>query len=60
MGPADLIIIAVIVLIVGGASAYIIRAKKRGQKCIGCPVGKDCSGKCGSCTSCHSGKKDNE
>ncbi len=35
--------IAVIVLIVGGAVAYIVRAKKKGQKCIGCPHSKECS-----------------
>lgn len=39
----DFIIIAVLVLIVGLAAAYVIRAKKRGQKCIGCPYSKTCS-----------------
>lgn len=33
----DFIIIAILVLIVGGAGAYIYRAKKSGKKCIGCP-----------------------
>ena len=42
----DAIIIAAIVLIVGGALFYIIRAKKQGQKCIGCPYAKNCSGSC--------------
>ena len=40
---ADWIVIAVIVLIIGAASAYIIKAKKSGKKCIGCPN----SGICG-------------
>lgn len=40
---ADWIVIAVIVLIIGAASAYIIKAKKSGKKCIGCPN----SGVCG-------------
>ena len=54
MGPVDFIIIAVIALTVGGAIAYIIRAKKSGQKCIGCPDSPTCSGNCGSCGgSCH-------
>ncbi|MBQ7381285.1 MAG: FeoB-associated Cys-rich membrane protein [Clostridia bacterium] len=44
----DIIAIAVIVLIVGGAAFYLIRAKKRGQKCVGCPYCKECSGKCDS------------
>ena len=47
MGFADGIAIAAIVLIVGAAVFYIIRAKRRGQKCIGCPYAKGCSGKCG-------------
>ncbi len=34
---------AAVVLVVGGAVAYIIRAKKNGQKCIGCPHSKQCS-----------------
>ena len=58
MGLADIIVIAVIVLIVGAASFYIYRAKKRGQKCIGCPYSSSCSSnqkaKCsGECPSCH-------
>ncbi len=43
----DVAIIFVCALIIGGAVFYIIRAKKRGQKCIGCPYGKSCGGKCG-------------
>ena len=42
----DFIIIAVILLIVIGIVAYLIRAKKRGEKCIGCPYAKECSSKC--------------
>ena len=42
----NIIIIAVVVLIIGGASAYIYKAKKKGQKCIGCPYGKECNGSC--------------
>ena len=47
----DVIIILVVLAIVSGAGFYVWRAKKRGQKCIGCPhAGKDgCSGSCGSC-----------
>ena len=43
----DLIVIAIVIVIVGSALGYIIRAKKRGVKCIGCPAG-------GNCTSCPS------
>ena len=45
----DIIAAAFIVLIVGGAIAYIIKAKKSGQKCIGCPDSKTCAGKCLGC-----------
>ena len=51
----DIIAVAVIVLVVGGAIAYIIKAKKSGQKCIGCPDSKTCSGGCsGKCSGCNS------
>ena len=42
----DIIIIAVIALVLGAALFYIIRAKKRGEKCIGCPYSKCCGGSC--------------
>ena len=41
------IIIAVLVVILGSAIGYVIKAKKRGEKCIGCPHSKICnSGNC--------------
>ena len=40
----DIIVIAILVLIVGGASFYIIREKKKGKRCIGCPYACNCSG----------------
>ncbi len=47
---ANAIVIVAVVLIVGGASAYIIRAKKRGARCIGCPDSKTCAAaKTGGC-----------
>ncbi|MBR3804021.1 MAG: FeoB-associated Cys-rich membrane protein [Clostridia bacterium] len=42
---ATIITIVIIALIVGGASFYIIRAKKKGKKCIGCPYSDACSKK---------------
>ena len=48
----DLILVAVIAVIVGGAIAYIRKEKKRGVRCIGCPSGGACSGTCGSCGGC--------
>ncbi len=40
-----IIAIIVIVLAVGGAIFYLVRAKKKGQKCIGCPYADACSKK---------------
>lgn len=63
MGPVDFIAIGVIALIVGAATLYIIKAKRSGKKCIGCPDSSSCSGKCsGSCQSCSCacGKDDSE
>lgn len=50
MGIVDYIVIAAILLIVGASVFYIIRAKKRGQKCVGCPYAKQCGENCkGDC-----------
>lgn len=47
----EIIAIAIIAVIVGGAIFYMIKAKKSGKKCIGCPDGCSCSGSCGgSCS----------
>ena len=60
MKPIDIIVIVIIALMIGGVSAYIIRAKKKGQKCIGCPYSSSCSSKAdeggcgGSCEHCSS------
>ena len=48
------ILIVVLAAILGGAVAYIVRAKKNGVKCIGCPAGGTCGAKkeCSSCSGC--------
>ena len=43
------ILMIVLAAILGGAIVYIVRAKKRGVKCIGCPEGHKCHGNCGGC-----------
>lgn len=60
----NVIIVAILALILGAAIAYIIKAKKSGKKCIGCPdscscdANKDgdkkssCGGNCSSCGVC--------
>ena len=47
-GKETWIAIGVIALIVGLAVIYVVKAKKGGKKCIGCPEGgcKDCNGGC--------------
>lgn len=37
------ILIAIILLCVGSATFYIIKTKKKGTKCIGCPDSKNCT-----------------
>ncbi len=45
----NIIVILIIAIILGSAIAYILRAKKRGIKCIGCDSGgKSCG--CSSAT----------
>lgn len=46
---ANMILVIVLLLILGGAGLYIVRAKKKGVKCIGCPAGATCSGSCNGC-----------
>ncbi|MBE6644820.1 MAG: FeoB-associated Cys-rich membrane protein [Ruminococcaceae bacterium] len=58
----EIIAIAITVMIIGGACAYIIKAKKSGKRCIGCPdsascgKGSSCSGNCSGC-SCGCGEE---
>ena len=62
MKPVDIVIILIIALIVGAASCYIYRVKKKGKGCIGCPDSAgchkynesvhSCGGNCSFCSSC--------
>ncbi len=45
----DSIIILVVAAILALAGLYVYKAKKSGQKCIGCPHSKTCSGNCCGC-----------
>ena len=42
----DWIIALILVAIVAAIIVYLVRAKKRGETCIGCPHSKHCGGKC--------------
>lgn len=46
----DYIIAGIIILVLGLAINYIIKAKKSGAKCIGCSHSKECGTKC-TCSS---------
>ena len=53
----NIIIIGVILAAIGFAAGYVVRAKKSGKTCIGCPDNgsypSQKNGKCsGNCTSC--------
>ncbi|MBQ8814682.1 MAG: FeoB-associated Cys-rich membrane protein [Lachnospiraceae bacterium] len=59
----DLILVAVLVLIIGAAVVYIIKEKKRGVKCIGCPAAAECASRnsgavsaCSGCGGCGAGE----
>ncbi len=41
----NIIAILILIAIVGGAIFYIYKEKKKGTKCIGCPMAGDCSKK---------------
>ena len=49
---SDFIIIVVVAAILILAGRYVCKAKKNGQKCIGCPNSKTCGSK-----SCNCGQK---
>lgn len=52
MGYETWIAIGILAVIVGLAAFYVIRAKKRGKKCIGCP-----DGGCSCCCVCEEKKE---
>ncbi len=42
----NVVVILILVAIASAIVWYLVRAKKRGEKCIGCPYAKQCGGKC--------------
>lgn len=51
----NFIVAGILILIIGAISFYLVREKKKGVRCIGCPYAKQCSaknrGKCSGCAS---------
>jgi len=50
---ANFIVVAVLLIIVGAAVSYIVKEKKRGTVCIGCPHAGTCAKKREGGCSCH-------
>ena len=50
MNPIDYLIIGIVVVILGLAVLYSRKARKKGIKCIGCPDGAKCAGRCAGCS----------
>ena len=48
----NIILIALLGVILGGAAGYVYKSKKKGVKCIGCPDGSKCGGACSGYCSC--------
>ncbi|MBQ3052120.1 MAG: FeoB-associated Cys-rich membrane protein [Clostridia bacterium] len=47
----NVIVVLILIAIAVGIIWYLIRAKRKGEKCIGCPYAKQCSNKCdGGCS----------
>ncbi len=49
MSTGETVAVCAILLIIGAAILYIVKAKKKGRKCIGCPDSSSCSGNCSYC-----------
>lgn len=39
----------VLLVIVAAAGGYVYKAKKRGEKCVGCPYAKQCASRANGC-----------
>ena len=45
----NVIAVAALLAVVGAAAGYVYKAKKQGQKCVGCPYAKECGSKSCGC-----------
>lgn len=52
MVASDIIAGLIVTILLASAIAYIVRAKLRGVKCIGCPVAGKCSSEQRSASTC--------
>ncbi|MGN0304631.1 MAG: FeoB-associated Cys-rich membrane protein [Lachnospiraceae bacterium] len=55
---ANFLVGGILLILIGAATAYIVKSRKSGVKCIGCPSGCSCSshsgGDCAGGCGCHS------
>ena len=47
----DYIVIGIIILVIGGASFYLVKQKRKGVDCIGCASASKCASSCQHCQS---------
>ncbi|MEE1239226.1 MAG: FeoB-associated Cys-rich membrane protein [Acutalibacteraceae bacterium] len=40
------IVVGILVVIAAGIILYLVKQKKKGVKCVGCPHAKQCGGNC--------------
>ena len=45
----NVIAVLVILAVLAGAAGYVYKAKKSGQKCVGCPYAKQCAARQNGC-----------
>ena len=45
---ADIIVAMILIIMISFAVGYIMKAKKKGKGCLGCPNSAKCSGNCDS------------
>ena len=48
----NFVVVVVILLIVGAAIAYIVKEKKKGNQCIGCPAAAECAKRKNAASGC--------
>lgn len=60
MNAPEIIAVSVIAFILLAAVFYIVKAKRSGKRCIGCPDGGSCGGSCSHCSGCASSAEKSE
>lgn len=57
---ANVIVAAILLVMTGAAVHYIIKEKKRGVRCIGCPSAGICAKRCQEGSACQCGSHTNK